>query len=119
MSPKTLPAKVGLTLACLALLSAPAAAQQTMVGKWAVGGKCARPLSIVVIEPMGLSGEDFYCEFTSVRRKGNTVRWAGRCNFSENGYEPTKAVAKLDGAKLRYRFVGLGWNGPFVRCPAG
>lgn len=89
-----------------------------MVGKWAVGGKCEKPLSVVVIEPMGLSGEDFYCEFKSVRRAGNTVRWAGRCNFSENGYEPTKAVATLEGSRLRYRFVGLGWNGPFTRCPA-
>lgn len=94
-----------------------AAAAPTMVGRWAIAGKCERPLSVVVIEPMALSGEDFYCDFRSVRRAGDTVAWAGRCNFSENGYEPTRVVATLKGPHLHYRFAGRGWNGPFVRCP--
>ncbi len=108
------------SLALIAVfLAAPVSARTTLVGKWAVGGKCERPLSIVVIDPMGLSGEDFDCRFRTVDRRGNTVRWSGLCNFSENGDEPTRVVAKLDGPHLRYRFVGRGWNGPFTRCPAG
>jgi hypothetical protein len=93
-----------------------AEAQQTIVGKWAIRSKCAVPLSTIVIEPMALSGEDFYCKFDKVTRSGDTVQWNGRCNFSENGYEPSVVIAQLQGRKLRYRFKGMGWNGPFDRC---
>jgi len=93
-----------------------AQAQQTIVGKWAIRSKCAVPLSTIVIESMALSGEDFYCEFDKVTRSGNTVRWAGRCNFSENGYEPSIVTAQLRGPRLYYRFRSMGWNGPFNRC---
>jgi hypothetical protein len=103
----------------LAALAAQPAAAQSIVGKWAIGGKCATPLSVIVIGPMEFGGEDFYCDFSSVKRTGNTVHWRGRCNFSENGYEPTQVIARLSGDKLRYRFVGRGWNGPFVRCKGG
>ena len=45
----------------LAILCVDAAqAQQTIVGTWAIKSKCAAPLSTIVIEPMSLSGEDFY-----------------------------------------------------------
>jgi len=93
-----------------------AQAQQTIVGKWAIRSKCAAPLSTIVIEPMALSGEDFYCEFDKVTRSGDTVRWTGKCNFSENGYEPSTVTAQLRGVRLYYRFRGMGWNGPFNRC---
>ena len=93
-----------------------AQAQQTIVGKWAIRSKCAAPLSTIVVEPMALSGEDFYCDFDKVTRSGNTVRWTGKCNFSENGYEPSVVTAQLRGARLYYRFQGMGWNGPFNRC---
>jgi len=93
-----------------------AQAQHTIVGKWAIRSRCAVPLSTIVIEPMALSGEDFYCEFDKVTRSGNTVRWTGKCNFSENGYEPSTVTAQLRGARLYYRFQGMGWNGPFNRC---
>lgn len=103
----------------LATFAAQPAAAQSIVGKWAIGGKCATPLSIIIIGAKELSGEDFYCDFASVKRTGNTVAWRGRCNFSENGYEPVRVIARLSGNKLRYRFVGRGWNGPFVRCAGG
>src|SRR5262245_24071418 len=93
-----------------------AQAQQTIVGTWAIRSKCAVPLSTIVIEPMALSGEDFYCEFDKVTRSGDTVRWTGKCNFSENGYEPSVVTAQLRGPRLYYRFQGMGWNGPFNRC---
>ena len=66
---------------------------------------------------MALSGEDFYCKFDRVTRNGDTVRWTGRCNFSENGHEPSTVTAQLRGRRLYYRFQGMGWNGPFDRCP--
>jgi hypothetical protein len=93
-----------------------AQAQQTIVGKWAIRSRCAAPLSIVVIAPLGLSGEDFYCKFDKATRSGDTVRWNGKCNFSENGDEPSVVTAQLRGRKLYYRFKGMGWNGPFDRC---
>jgi hypothetical protein len=73
-------------------------------------------LSTIVIEPLALSGEDFYCKFDRVTRNGDTVRWTGRCNFSENGYEPSTVTAQLRGRRLYYHFQGMGWNGPFNRC---
>ena len=105
----------GVALAGLA--GGPAGAQQSIVGKWAIDKKCGAPLSVIVIEPRELHGEDFYCEFDTVSRKGATVNWRGKCNFSENGYEPVAVTAETRGRRLYYRFVGQGWNGPFDRCP--
>ena len=110
----TAAARVLLTLATI--LPSVAQAQQTIVGKWAIKSRCAAPLSTIVIEPMALSGEDFYCEFDKVARGGDTVRWIGKCNFSENGYEPSIVTAQLRGPRLYYRFQGMDWNGPFNRC---
>jgi hypothetical protein len=90
--------------------------QQTIVGTWAIRSQSTVPLSTIVIEPLALSGEDFYCKFDRVTRNGDTVRWTGRCNFSENGYEPSTVTAQLRGRRLYYRFQGMGWNGPFNRC---
>ena len=103
-------------LAFAIILPSVAQAQPTIVGKWAIRARCAVPLSTIVIEAMALSGEDFHCEFDKVTRTGNTVRWTGKCNFSENGYEPSTVTAQLRGARLYYRFQGMGWNGPFNRC---
>ena len=91
-------------------------AQQTIVGKWAISSKCATPLSTIVIGPLALSGEDFYCKFDKVTRSSDTVQWNGKCNFSENGDEPAAVTAQLRGRRLYYRFKGIGWNGPFDRC---
>ena len=103
-------------LVVAALLGGPAAGQQSIVGKWAIDRKCGAPLSVIVIEPRQLHGEDFYCEFDSVSRKGERVDWRGKCNFSEAGYEPSAVTAEMRGRRLYYRFAGLGWNGPFDRC---
>ena len=100
-----------------AFLGVPAGAQQSIVGKWAIDGKCGAPLSVIVIEPLGLAGEDFYCDFDKVSRKGETVSWRGKCNFSEEGYELSTVTAQKRGKRLYYRFAGRGWNGPFDRCP--
>jgi len=49
-------------------------------------------------------GEDFYCEFNKVTRSGDTVRWNGKCNFSENGYEPSTVTAQLRGGNCIIAF---------------
>lgn len=97
-------------------LAMPAVAAESIVGTWATPGKCGRPLSTVVVEPMGLSGEDFYCDFASVSRKGDTVHWRGACTFGVDK-EDNLVTARLAKGMLRYRFDRQGWNGPLQRCP--
>ena len=104
---------IGLSIGTLV---APTAAHESIVGKWAIDKKCGAPLSVIVIDPLGLSGEDFYCRFDQVVRQGNTVNWRGKCNFSEQGYEPSIVTAQMRSKRLYYRFAGRGWNGPFDRC---
>ena len=96
-------------------LTMPAAATKSLVGTWATPGKCGRPLSTVVVEPMGLSGEDFSCDFASVSRKGDTVRWRGGCTFGVDK-ENNVVTARLSKGRLSHRFDRQGWNGPLQRC---
>jgi hypothetical protein len=53
-----------------------------------------------MIEPLGLSGEDFYCEFGRVSRQGDTVSWRGKCNFNDEGDEPSVVTAQMRGKRL-------------------
>ena len=102
------------------LLALPAAAQQrsSVVGKWSTAaGRCVKPLSIVVIGPKSLSGEDFGCEFDTVSRQGDVVTWRGKCTFGGDDPVSETVQARLAGNRLHYRFMSLkGENGPFVRC---
>ncbi len=105
-------------VAMLAVLggASAAGAAETIVGSWATPGKCGRPLSTIVVEPMGLSGEDFYCDFDAVSRSGDTIRWRGTCTFGIDE-EKTAVTARLSRGKLSYRTNRDGWNGPLQRCP--
>ncbi len=99
-------------------LARPAAAADSIVGTWATPGRCGRPLSTVVVEPMGFSGEDFTCDFDAVSRNGDQVRWRGTCDFGgEGGAEKATVTARLAKGMLRYRINTDGWNGPLERCP--
>ncbi len=100
----------------LAAGAAETIAGKTIVGSWATPGKCGRPLSTIVVEPMGLSGEDFYCDFDAVSRSGDTIRWRGTCTFGIDE-EKTAVTARLSRGKLSYRINRDGWNGPLQRCP--
>lgn len=91
-------------------------AAQPMVGTWASPGKCGAPLATVVVEPMALSGEDFFCEFGTVSRTGDTVRWRGVCTFGPDE-EKASVTARVARGALSYRFNTDGWNGPLRRCP--
>jgi len=110
---------------CAALLAAlagagwiiPAFAAESVVGTWATPGRCGRPLSTVIVYPMGFSGEDFSCDFTTVSRAGNTVRWRGACSFDAADPEKTAVTVRLAKGMLSYRMNKDGWNGPLQRCP--
>ncbi|GGC78727.1 hypothetical protein [Chelatococcus reniformis] len=96
-------------------LCVPAVAAESLVGTWATPGRCGRPLSTVDIRPMGFSGEDFFCDFKSVDRQGNTVRWRGQCTFGADR-EAATVTARLAKGMLSYRINRDGWNGPLQRC---
>lgn len=100
-----------------AAVIAGANAAQSIVGTWASPGKCGVPLATVVVEPMGLSGEDFFCDFTSVARTGDTVRWRGACTYGADAPEKSIVTARLSKGLLSYRINADGWNGPLRRCP--
>jgi hypothetical protein len=104
----------------LACLSLPATGQtrQTIVGKWStIAGKCVRPVSLIQIAPKSLSGDDFFCDFSTVRRNGNVVVFTGQCTFGDDPPRTETVVARLTGQRLHYRFASeRGENGPFIRC---
>lgn len=88
-----------------------------LLGTWATPGRCGRPLSTVSVGPLDFSGEDFFCDFKSVSRTGDTVRWRGACSFDAADKEKTTVTARLSGGMLSYRINKDGWNGPLQRCP--
>jgi hypothetical protein len=96
-------------------ICSPVDAAESLVGTWATPGRCGRPLSTVEVQPMGFSGEDFFCSFKTVERRGNTVRWRGPCTFGADREQAT-VTARLARGMLSYRINRDGWNGPLQRC---
>jgi hypothetical protein len=105
-----------------ALLSTtPVLAAQTIVGTWA-GSKadCGKPDERTVIGPMSIDSY-FRCDFTRVKRRGNTVTWDGYCYGPEGDRRPQTGIdtsamtARLNNGKLTLEGQGLGL-GPLVRC---
>jgi hypothetical protein len=93
-----------------------AQAAQSIVGTWAPSSATCNAPPAITIGPKSLVGEDFYCRFDTVSRKGSVVTWKGRCSAGDEDKART-VQAKLSGKKLSYRYQGeSGWNGPFVRC---
>ena len=76
-----------------------------------------RPVSLIQIGPKSLSGDDFFCDFKTVRRNSDVVTFAGKCTFGDDPPKAETVVARLAGQRLYYRFKSeRGENGPFVRC---
>jgi hypothetical protein len=92
---------------------------RTMVGKWStVAGKCVKPLSLIQIGPKSLSGEDFFCDFDTVQRQGDSVTWRGKCTYGADDPVKETVRARFAGQRLYYGFSSVkGENGPFLRCP--
>jgi hypothetical protein len=91
-------------------------AAQSIVGTWAPAANLCNQPPAITVGPKSLVGEDFYCRFDTVSRKGPLVTWKGRCSAGDEDRSQT-VYAKLSGKRLLYRRRGeSGWNGPFVRC---
>jgi hypothetical protein len=93
-------------IALPALLNAaalPAVAAESIVGVWSSTRAC-NEIDRIYIEPMGLGGEDWSCDFNSVGRKVNVVTWRGRCGSPDPEHDPDRhaatIVARLSGVKL-------------------
>jgi hypothetical protein len=97
-------------------------AAETIVGKWAATkAECANRDDRVTVSALGIESSFMICEFDSVKRKANTVKWTGHC-FDEGGSrrpeEPDNdgAITATLAAK-RLTFYGLGFEvGPLLRC---
>jgi hypothetical protein len=100
----------------LLLASSELCARESIVGVWATSGNCGKPLSTIVVEPLALSGEDFSCEFTHVKRRLDTVGWSGRCTLGAEEEQMYRVTARLVNGQLMYRMGSVGWNGPLQRC---
>jgi hypothetical protein len=111
-----LPRRLVFPALALAALAGSAHAAQSLVGRWApTAAMCNQP-GAITIGPKSLVGEDFYCRFDTVKRKGSVVTWKGTCSAGDQDRART-VVAKLSGKKLLYRYKGVGgWSVPYVRC---
>jgi hypothetical protein len=102
-----------LTLATVIIVAVTAiepadAREKIIVGLWALDPKNCTPASgMIGIEPLGMVGDEFRCDFDSVIRAGNTVVWNGRCSESSR---PSTVVARTTGTAVYVRING-GDNG--------
>jgi hypothetical protein len=75
-----------------------------------------QPAGAITVGPQSIVGEDFYCRFDSVSRKGSLVTWKGRCSAGDED-RPRTVQARLAGKNLSYRYKGVsGWSPPYARC---
>ena len=65
----------------------PAVAAESIVGAWSANRAC-KEIDRIDISSMSLGGEDWYCSFNSVSRKGDVVTWRGRCGSPDVEDDP-------------------------------
>jgi hypothetical protein len=95
--------------------SASQADGESIVGAWAPDPDNCTPVGgMIAVTPLGLTGDEFRCDFKSVSRSGDVVTWRGKCGFP-SPFEPAVAVASLRGSKLNIR-INDADNGTYRRC---
>jgi len=103
---------------CLASGAALAQQPRSIVGHWYLEPSDCGMQFAYKIEPMGIYQDELQCEFDSVSRSGNTVRWKGRCNNSNYDMVKETVVATETNGVLSLRFeIGGGTLGNLKRCP--
>jgi hypothetical protein len=109
--------KVSTLLLLVSVSAAFASENKTIVGHWKTerDGQC-KPQPDVSIQPMGiLFGDDIYCEFTSVARSGETVKWNGACGPGDGDKKKAIVVATAQGGRLTITIDGA-VQGTYQRC---
>jgi hypothetical protein len=110
-------AKVAALLFLAGVFAAFAGEQKTIVGYWKTerNGQC-EPQPDVSIRPMSIGfGDDFWCEFTSVGRSGETVKWNGVCAQGDEEKKKASVVATAHGERLTIAIDGA-VQGTYRRC---
>lgn len=100
----------------IGLAASPLCAGESIVGAWSTTKAC-KEIDRMDVEPMSVGGEDWYCTFQSVVRKGDTVTWRGKCGNPEPDHDAV-VIARLSGGKLHMSENGVHW-GPLRRCKPG
>jgi hypothetical protein len=107
-----------LALLALAGTTPPAAARETIVGRWGESRDVCNSGGAIEIKAMELSSEETVCEFSDVSRVEDVVTWKGKCFV--NGAPPRRetVVATLHPDKrLSIAFQGSGAKIPGLsRC---
>lgn len=99
------------TVLLLVASATPAAAAETIVGRWGESREVCSGAMAVDVKPMGLSSEEMSCEFTDVSRVGDVVTWKGRCFVREEPPRKETVVATLHPDRsLTIFFHGSGAN---------
>jgi hypothetical protein len=116
------------TLGMVVLASSTAMAEtpRSIVGWWGYpGGNCLPIDGAVSIEPLALWGDDVRCDFTNVKRNGNTVTWKGKCSYGQGNEagdpaDETVIATEADG-KLNLDFGAIKASDelPLTRCTPG
>lgn len=102
---------------CLALPAPGVAAGRTIVGEWAQSASDCGTQFAYRIGPRSIVTDEMSCSFASVSRRGETVRFDGRCEPDSRGGAET-VVATRSGDALRLAFRRAGGGTDLVRCPA-
>jgi hypothetical protein len=106
-------------------LAAPAVARESIVGTWAdTRAACSGEDDTVIIEPKAIVFDsDSRCEFRSVSRDGDTVRWTDGVCMRGATNTPSdrnvRATASLNAGRLSLRIDAAQqlMNKALVRCP--
>jgi hypothetical protein len=91
---------------------------KTIVGSWKTerDGQCGEHRPDVLIAPMSIMfGDDFFCDFISVARLGETVKWNGTCGLTDEDRKKASVVATVHGGHLTIAIDGA-VQGTYRRC---
>ena len=99
---------IALVLASVGLLE-PAAARETIVGRWGESHDVCNSGAAIDIAAMKLSSEETVCEFTDVARVDDVVTWKGKCFVLNEPPRRETVVATLHpDRRLTIAFRGSG-----------
>jgi hypothetical protein len=112
------PSSIAVGLLASLLLSLPASALETIVGRWGETEDVCRSANVIVLAPMRLQSDETVCNFIDVTRLGDVVTWRGSCKAGEEPIHKETVIATLHPNRtLTLLFKGTGAKYPgLIRC---